>query len=134
MGTLSKAVGGYGAYVCATRPVVELIKTRARTLVYTTSPPPANVAGALAALDVIAAEPERVAAPLARARQLTAALALPTAQSAVVPIILGDAETALAAAADLESHGLLAVAIRPPTVPVPQGVFFRSFHACSIRS
>ncbi|MET0274240.1 MAG: 8-amino-7-oxononanoate synthase [Phenylobacterium sp.] len=117
MGTFSKALGGYGAYVCASAPVIDLIKTRTRTVIYTTGLPPANAAAALAALDVIAAEPERVAAPLARARRFTAALNLPEAQSAVVPIVLGEAETALAAARDLETQGLLAVAIRPPTVP-----------------
>lgn len=117
MGTLSKALGGYGAYVCAARPVIDLIKTRTRTVVYTTGLPPASAAAAIAALDVIAAEPERVAAPLARARRFTAALGLPPAQSAVVPIVLGAPEKALAGAADLERQGFLAVAIRPPTVP-----------------
>ena len=117
MGTLSKAVGGYGGYVCATAPVIELIRMRARTLVYTTGLPPASVAAALAALDVIADEPERVAAPLAKARRFTAALNLRDAQSAIVPIVLGEAETALAAAAALEAQGLLVVPIRPPTVP-----------------
>lgn len=117
MGTLSKAIGGYGAYVCATRPVIDFIKTRTRTVVYSTGLPPANAAAALAALDVIAREPERVAAPVARARRLTTALNLAPAESAVVPILLGEAETALAAARDLEAQGLLAVAIRPPTVP-----------------
>jgi 8-amino-7-oxononanoate synthase len=117
MGTLSKAIGGYGAYVCATRPVVDLIRTRARSFIYTTGLPPANVAAALAALDVIAEEPERTAAPLARARRFARALGLPPAQSAVVPIVVGAAERALAAAADLERQGFLAVPIRPPTVP-----------------
>jgi 8-amino-7-oxononanoate synthase len=117
MGTLSKALGGYGAYLCATRPVIDLIKTRARTFVYTTGLPPSCVAGAIAALEIIAAEPERVAAPLRNARRFTAALNLPPAQSPIVPVVLGDAETALAAAADLQRQGLLAVAIRPPTVP-----------------
>jgi 8-amino-7-oxononanoate synthase len=117
MGTLSKAIGGYGGYVCATGPAIELIKMRARTLVYTTGLPPASVAAALAALDVIADEPARVAAPLAKSRRFTAALGLPEAQSAIVPIVLGAAETALAAAAALEAEGLLVVPIRPPTVP-----------------
>ena len=117
MGTLSKAAGGYGAYVCAAQPVIDLMRTRARTFVYTTGLPPANAAAALAALDIMAEESERVAAPLARARRFTAALDLPAAQSAVVPIVLGAAETALAAARALEEQGLLAVAIRPPTVP-----------------
>ena len=117
MGTFSKALGGYGAYVCATAPVIDLIKTRARTVVYTTGLPPANAAAAIAALEVIAREPQRVAAPLTLARRFTRALNLPEAQSAVVPIVIGAAETALEAAADLETKGLLAVAIRPPTVP-----------------
>lgn len=117
MGTLSKAIGGYGAYVCATKPVIDFIKTRTRTVIYTTGLPPANAAAALAALDVIAREPERVAAPIARAQRLTTALNLPAAESAVVPIVLGQTDVALAAARDLEAKGLLAVAIRPPTVP-----------------
>jgi len=117
MGTLSKAIGGYGAYVCATRPVIDFIKTRTRTVVYSTGLPPASAAAAIAALDVIEAEPERVATPLALARRFTRALQLPEAESAVVPIILGEAQTALAAARDLEDQGLLAVPIRPPTVP-----------------
>jgi 8-amino-7-oxononanoate synthase len=117
MGTFSKAIGGYGAYVCASQPVIDFIKTRTRTVVYSTGLPPANAAAALAALDIIEREPERVAAPLARARRLTIALNLAPAESAVVPIVLGEAETALAAARDLEAKGLLAVAIRPPTVP-----------------
>jgi len=117
MGTLSKALGGYGGYVCATAPVIDLLKTRARTFVYTTGLPPANAAGALAALDVIAAEPERVAAPLAHARRFTAALGLPEAQSCIVPVMLGSAERALGVARALEADGFLVVAIRPPTVP-----------------
>jgi 8-amino-7-oxononanoate synthase len=117
MGTFSKALGGYGAYVCASGPVIDLIKTRARTFVYTTGLPPANAAAALAALDVIAAEPDRVAAPLAKARRFTRALNLPEATSAVVPIVLGEADRTLEAAQSLEAQGFLAVAIRPPTVP-----------------
>ncbi len=117
MGTFSKAMGGYGAYVCASGPVIDFIKTRTRTVVYSTGLPPANAAAALAALEIIETDAERVARPLANARRLTAALGLGEAQSAVVPILLGAAETALAAARDLEDQGLLAVPIRPPTVP-----------------
>lgn len=117
MGTFSKALGGYGAYVCASEAVIGLIKTRARTLVYTTGLPPANAAAAVAALDVIASSPELVAQPLAKARRFTRALNLPEAQSAVVPIVLGDAARTVAAQQDIEKQGFLAVAIRPPTVP-----------------
>jgi 8-amino-7-oxononanoate synthase len=117
MGTLSKAIGGYGAYVCASAAAIALIKMRARTIVYTTGLPPASVAGAIAALEVIAAEPDRVAVLLAKARRFTDALDRPKAQSAIVPIVLGAAERALAAAADLETQGFLVAPIRPPTVP-----------------
>ncbi|MET0295690.1 MAG: aminotransferase class I/II-fold pyridoxal phosphate-dependent enzyme, partial [Phenylobacterium sp.] len=117
MGTLSKALGSYGGYVCGSRAVVDLIKTRARTLIYTTGLPPAAAAAALAALDVMAREPQRRAAVMANARRLTQGLNLPPAQSAIVPIVLGEAERALAAARDLEAQGLLVVPIRPPTVP-----------------
>jgi 8-amino-7-oxononanoate synthase len=117
MGTLSKAIGGYGAYVCASQPVIDLLKTRARTLVYTTGLPPANAAAALAALDIIEAEPSLIAAPLAKARRFTRALNLPEAQSSVVPVVIGEADRALAAARRLEAEGFLVVAIRPPTVP-----------------
>ncbi len=116
-GTLSKAVGGYGGYCCASGPVVDLLRTRARTLVYTTALPPATIAAAAAALDIIAAEPELRRAPLRKARLFTSLLGLPEAQSAIVPVILGTAEAALAASAALEAAGFLAVAIRPPTVP-----------------
>lgn len=117
MGTLSKALGGYGAYVCAAAPVIDLIKTRARTVIYSTGLPPASVAAAIAALRVIAHEPERVAIPLRKAQRFTAALGLAAAQSPIVPVMLGAAQTALSAAEDLSRQGFLAVAIRPPTVP-----------------
>ena len=117
MGTLSKALGSYGGYCCASRPVVDLLKTRARPLIYSTALPPASVAAAAAALDIIAAEPELARAPLAKARLFTGAMGLPEAQSAIVPLVLGSAEAALAASARLEEAGFLVVAIRPPTVP-----------------
>ncbi len=117
MGTLSKAVGGYGGYLCASEPVIDLIKTRARTLVYSTGLPPAMAGAAIAALDLIETEPELIAKPLARARAFTNALDLPEAQSAIVPIIVGAPETALAASQKLAEAGFLVTAIRPPTVP-----------------
>lgn len=117
MGTLSKAVGGYGGYLCASQTVIDLVKTRARTLIYSTGLPPATVAAAVAALDIIAAMPGLVARPLAKARLFTARLGLPEAQSAIVPIVLGTAEAALAGSAALAAEGFLVTAIRPPTVP-----------------
>ncbi|MDB5437653.1 MAG: 8-amino-7-oxononanoate synthase [Caulobacteraceae bacterium] len=117
MGTLSKALGSYGGYVCASQPVVDLLKTRARTLIYSTALPASAPAAALAALEIMAAEPERVAAPVERARQFTRALNLPRAMSAIVPVVIGEADAALACSRALADQGLLVVAIRPPTVP-----------------
>jgi 8-amino-7-oxononanoate synthase len=117
MGTLSKAVGGYGGYLCASRAVIDLIKTRARTVVYSTGLPPSAAASAIAALDVIASEPELCAKPLAKARAFTAALNLPPAQSAVVPVIIGGAAETLEASRRLLDEGFLLAPIRPPTVP-----------------
>jgi len=118
MGTLSKAVGAYGGYLCTSEPVAELIRNRARSFVYSTGLPPGVVAAAIAALDIIAAEPERGAAALEHARRFTAALGLPAARSAIVPVVLGSAERSLAASRMLEQHGFLVTAIRPPTVPI----------------
>jgi 8-amino-7-oxononanoate synthase len=117
MGTLSKAVGGAGGYLCASRAVIDLIKNRARTLVYSTGLPPPSAGAAIAALDLIASDPALCAAPLAKARAFTAALGLPRAESAIVPIVIGEAADALAASDRLLEQGFLVAAIRPPTVP-----------------
>ena len=117
MGTLSKALGSYGGYLCASASVIELMKSRARPLIYSTGLPPASVAAAIAALDVIAREPGLTEKPLTKARHFTTLAGLPEAQSAIVPVILGDDGAALAASRELESEGFLVTAIRPPTVP-----------------
>jgi 8-amino-7-oxononanoate synthase len=117
MGTLSKAVGGYGGYLCASQPVIDLMRTRARTFIYSTGLPPPVIAAACAALDLIVREPDYIAEPLRKARLFARALNLPEAQSAIVPVIIGETETALAASEVLRDEGFLVVAIRPPTVP-----------------
>jgi 8-amino-7-oxononanoate synthase len=117
MGTLSKAVGGYGGYLCASAPVIDLIRNRARTLIYSTGLPPPLVAAAIAALDIIEREPALCALPVEKARQFTRIVGLPYAQSPIVPVIVCDPGAALAASRLLEEQGYLVVAIRPPTVP-----------------
>ena len=117
MGTLSKAIGGYGGYLCASDAVIDLIHNRARTFIYATGLPPAMVAAAIAALDLIEHEPGYAALPLAKARSFTRLAGLPEAQSPIVPLIIGEADAALAASRRLEAEGFLVTAIRPPTVP-----------------
>jgi 8-amino-7-oxononanoate synthase len=117
MGTLSKAIGAYGGYLCASASVIELIHNRARSFVYSTGLPPAIVAAAIAAIDLVERDPAYAALPLAKARSFTRRLGLPEAESPIVPLIVGDAEAALQASRLLEAEGFLVIAIRPPTVP-----------------
>jgi len=117
MGTLSKAVGAYGGYLCASQPVIDLMRTRARTFIYSTGLPPPVVGAAIAALDVILRDPDYAALPLRKARLFARALNLPGPQSAIVPLVLKETDAVLAAARALEDEGFLVVPIRPPTVP-----------------
>lgn len=117
MGTLSKAIGAYGGYLCASAPVIELMRNRARTLVYSTGLPPAIVAAAIAALELIEREPAYAALPVQKAKAFTREAGLPDAQSPIVPIIIGGEHNALEASRLLMNEGFLVIAIRPPTVP-----------------
>lgn len=117
MGTLSKAIGAYGGYLCASAPVIELVRNRARTFVYSTGLPPAVAAAAIAALDLIESDPALSGLPLCKAKAFTDRAGLPEATSPIVPVLIGAPEDALRAARMLEAEGFLAVAIRPPTVP-----------------
>ena len=118
MGTLSKAIGSYGGYLCASREVIDLMQNRARTLIYSTGLPPAAIAAAIAALDMIEREPDYAALPLAEGARLhPRRQPAGTRESPIVPVMIGDADEALAASQLLEDEGFLVVAIRPPTVP-----------------
>jgi 8-amino-7-oxononanoate synthase len=117
MGTLSKAVGSYGGFICATKPVIDLLINRARSLIYATGLPPAAVAAASASLEIIENDGVLIRIPMERARRFTRQLGLPEPESTIVPLITGTAETALAASNLLAKDGFLVTAIRPPTVP-----------------
>lgn len=117
MGTLSKAVGSYGGYLCASQSVVDFVKTRARTLIYTTGLPPSVVAASLAALDIIERDGALRDKPLAHARLFAELVHLPAPESPIVPVILKHTDLTLYASALLEERGFLVTAIRPPTVP-----------------
>jgi len=117
MGTLSKAVGAYGGYLCASAAAIDLVRNRARTLIYSTGLPPACVAASIAALDLIEREPGYAALPVQKAKTFTRAAGLPEAQSPIVPVVVGGEEAALAASRLLADEGYLAAAIRPPSVP-----------------
>lgn len=122
MGTLSKALGGMGGFVAGPRDLIEYLVNRARPFIYTTALPPALAAAAIASLEVIAAEPER-RARLWRLRDRlhegVRQIGFDTlgSQSPIIPLLVGDAETALSLSERLLAQGVYAPAIRPPTVP-----------------
>lgn len=117
MGTLSKALGSYGGYLCASHTVCELLRTRARPLVFTTALPPASIGAALASLDIVESDAPRRERPLKLAKRFCAAVGLPAPVSPIVPVLLGSEARALDASARLQNQGFLVTAIRPPTVP-----------------
>jgi len=122
MATLSKAFGTAGAYVAASRAACELLVNRARTLVYSTALPPALACAALASLRILsgAEGDERRARLHENVRRFVAGLREmgldARADSAIVPVVFGTPERALQVAAALRARGILAKAIRPPTV------------------
>jgi 8-amino-7-oxononanoate synthase len=122
MATLGKALGGYGAFVAGSAEVVEWLVQRARTLIYSTALPPMAASVAVAAMDLIEAEPERLARLRAniegfRAAAAAAGLRVSPSTTAIQPVVIGDSAPTMAAAARLAERGFLVPAIRPPTVP-----------------
>jgi 8-amino-7-oxononanoate synthase len=117
VGTLSKALGSYGGYVAGSRVLVDFLVSHARSFIFSTALPPASVAAAHRALQLMLAEPKRAARVLTHARAVAEALSLPFAASAILPIVLGTPEAALEASRRLQEGGFYVAAIRPPTVP-----------------
>jgi 8-amino-7-oxononanoate synthase len=122
MGTLGKALGSFGAFVAGSRPLAEWLTSRARTFIFTTALPPAACGAALAALDVLAAEPERRARLHALARRMREGLGalgfdVGRVVAPIFPVVLGEEALALEASLRLRERGYFARAIRPPTVP-----------------
>lgn len=117
MGTMSKALGGYGGYVCASQPVIDYLVTSVRSFIFTTGLPPATCAAAKAALRIMQREPERATRAHRHAERVARALNLPVPDAAILPWVIGDETAAINASADLKAQGMLAMAIRPPTVP-----------------
>ena len=122
MATLGKALGCSGAFVAGSTALIDGLVQSARTYIYTTAMPPALAAATLAAVRLAQSEAwrrEKLQALIARFRTGAAQLGLPLMPSstAIQPLLLGDAQAALAASEALEQHGFLVTAIRPPTVP-----------------
>ena len=121
VGTLGKSLGSYGAYVCGSEEMIRLLINTARSLIFSTAPPPPAVAGALAALELLQERPHRVERLRSNARALRRALAeegFPVADSEmqIVPLIVGDERLAMSLCQAALEAGVFAQAIRPPTV------------------
>ena len=122
VGTLGKALGSYGAFVCCDRPMAEFLVNRARTLIYSTALPPPSVAAALTALRLVRSEPTLVQRLRRNARLLRRELAdrgfeVTPGEMPIVPIIVGEPREATALCAAALADGVFVQAIRPPTVP-----------------
>ena len=122
VGTLGKALGSYGAYVCAGEEVVDLLVNTARPFIFSTAPPPPAIGAALAALAILEAEPElvdRLQANAALLRRSLAAEGLEVGASTtqVVPVHVGEAEATMELCEQALEKGVFAQGIRPPTVP-----------------
>jgi len=122
MGTLSKALGSYGAYVVGSNDFVQYLLNTARSFIFTTALPPAVAAAAEAAITVVEREPERRDRLWANRQYLFNGLRnqgfrLTPTVSPILPVLIGDAAKASAFADRLLAYGVSATAIRPPTVP-----------------
>jgi len=122
VGTLSKAIGALGGYVCGSRALIEFLYHRARPFLFSTSHPPSVAATCLAAFDILEQEPERIENLWANTRYFKSALAAAgfntgMSETPITPVMVGDAALAHAFSRALFDEGVLATGIGYPTVP-----------------
>jgi 8-amino-7-oxononanoate synthase len=122
IGTLSKALGTGGGFVCGPQSLIDWLANRARTYVFSTAQPPATSAAAIAALDIVAQEPHRRTQLLATAADFRLRLSsqgwnIGRSESQIIPLIIGDPNRTMDLAAKLRDAGFFIPGIRPPTVP-----------------
>ena len=115
LGTLSKAVGSLGGYVAGDKTLIDYLRNFAKSAIYSTALPPAVLGASLTSLKIIEKKnPGKIA--LKNAQYFCELMNLPKAQSAIIPIILGENKKVLTVAKKLQERGFLVSAIRPPTV------------------
>lgn len=120
MGTLSKALGSLGGYVAGSKILIDYLRNRAATWIYTTGLSPADTASALEAIKIIEKEPQRRAKlwkNVNSLKEIFKDIKLLPSQSPIICLPLKTPEEALNIAEILKNKGILAPAIRPPTVP-----------------
>jgi glycine C-acetyltransferase len=127
VGTLSKAIGALGGYVCGTRDLIDFLYHRARPFLFSTSHPPSVAATCIAAFDVLENEPERIEKLWENTRYWKKELGLlgfdiggkttPASETPITPIILGDGKLTMEFSRELFQEGVLGTGIAFPTVP-----------------
>jgi len=122
VGTLGKALGGYGAYACGSAELADYLVNTARPFIFSTGLAPPCAAAASAALEVISSQPKRLErlrhnAEALRETLRSEGLELGDSESQIIPVIVGEAEEAMALCERALERGVFAQAIRPPTVP-----------------
>jgi 8-amino-7-oxononanoate synthase len=122
VGTLSKALGAAGGFVCGSRSLIQWLANRARSYVFSTAQPAAICAAALAAIDIVVDEPRRRIGLLQTAAQLRQRLQSQgwntgLSRSQIIPLMVGSAANAVRLSASLRERGYWLPAIRPPSVP-----------------
>jgi glycine C-acetyltransferase len=127
VGTLSKAIGALGGYVCGTRDLIDFLYHRARPFLFSTSHPPSVAATCIAAFDVLEAEPERIENLWKNTRFWKKELAAlgfdiggrttPASETPITPIIIGDGARTMEFSRELFQEGVLGTGIAFPTVP-----------------
>lgn len=127
IGTLSKALGSAGGFVCGSAALVEWLVNRARSYVFSTALPPAVCAASMAAIEIVGREPGRRIELHRRAADARATLRsqgwnLASSESQIIPLVVGEVEAAMSLSASLLEQGILAPAIRPPSVPAGQSL------------
>ncbi|HEV7399207.1 MAG TPA: 8-amino-7-oxononanoate synthase [Solirubrobacterales bacterium] len=122
MGTLGKALGSYGAYVCASRELTDYLVNTARSFIFSTAPPPPAAAAGLAALELLESRPQRIEelrgnAAILRTALAAQGLAVGDSETQIVPVEVGDATRTMEVSERVLERGVFAQGIRPPTVP-----------------
>jgi 7-keto-8-aminopelargonate synthetase-like enzyme len=122
MGTFSKALGSQGGFVAGDRRLVDYLHNRARPFIYSTALAPMVLGAIEAALTIVVQEPERRLflrreSELFRRSLLATGLDILGSETQIVPVLVGENDRTLEFAARLMDQGLMAVALRPPTVP-----------------
>ena len=127
VGTLSKAIGALGGYVCGSRDLIDYLYHRARPFLFSTSHPPSVAATCIAAFDILESEPERIERLWSNTRYFQQQLKstgfniggqnTPASETPITPIIIGDSRQTMSFSRALFDAGVMATGIAFPTVP-----------------